>query len=86
MGLSNKPEHVLDQKFFHMTGLAMVLGTLLAGAITVWLAHDTGRSVPTLVITRNIENRTGVSQKPNTFNGLISEVNFRIYEMVSNAR
>jgi hypothetical protein len=88
MGLSSQPEQVLDQRFFHMTGLAMVLGTLVAGAITVWLATDTGMA-PT-GITRNIGkgNPTERSQKHQIFVVPVSEVNFRVRsnEMVFNSR
>jgi hypothetical protein len=40
MEFSNPPAKVLDKRFFQVTGIVMVLATLLAGTITLWLAND----------------------------------------------
>ena len=88
MGLPSQPEQVLDKRFFHITGVAMVLATLVAGAITVWLANDIRMSHTSLIIARGMGNQTSALQKPQTFAGPVNEVNFRINsnEMVSNSR
>ena len=40
MQLSRPPDEVLDNRFFHVTGIVMVVATLLAGAIILRLAND----------------------------------------------
>ena len=44
MDVSGQSTQTLDQRFFHITGLVLVLGTLVAGAITLWLANDMGET------------------------------------------
>jgi hypothetical protein len=90
MGLTSQPEQVLDQRFFHMTGLAMVLGTVVAGAITIWLANDrmSQPSLHTLHITKVSGRPTSALQEPPTIAGAVAELPFSIHanEMVSNSR
>ena len=40
MDATSQPEQVLDQRFFHVTGLVIVLATLIAGAITLTLTSQ----------------------------------------------
>jgi hypothetical protein len=40
MELPSPPANVLDKRFFQVTGIVMVLVTLVAGSITVWLASE----------------------------------------------
>jgi hypothetical protein len=56
----------------------MVVGTLAAGAITVWLANQTGVTQTPVLITSNIVSDTMAAQEPETFVGLVTEANFRI--------
>jgi hypothetical protein len=74
MGLSSQPDQVLDQRFFHITGLAMVLGTLVAGAITVWLANDIRPTEIPVLITDNIARQTSALKKPEKFPDPITEL------------
>jgi hypothetical protein len=88
MELSNQPAPVLDQRFFHITGIAMVVATLVAGAIMVWLANDVGTTEKPVLITANVVSPTTALQEPVTFAAPVNEVNFRINsnEMVSSFR
>ena len=85
---SSQPKQVLDQRFFHITFIAMVLGTLVAGAITVWLANDFRVETTPVAITSNIDSQTAASQIPETFAGPVNEANFTVHsnEMVSSFR
>ena len=80
MELSSQPEPILDQRFFHITGIAMVFGTLVAGAIMVWLANDNRMTQAPALITALPE--------PVTFAGPVNETDFRIHsnEMASSFR
>jgi hypothetical protein len=40
----------LDQGFFRATGIVMILGTLMMGAITLSLAIGTGTTEPTNIV------------------------------------
>ena len=88
MELSSQPAPVLDQRFFQLTGIAMVFGTLVAGAIMVWLANDIRMTENSVLITANVVSQTTTLQEPVTFAGPVNEVNFRVHsnEMVSNFR
>ena len=45
MTLSPQPASTFDMGFFRTTGLALVIATLVAGAITLSLALTEGRSI-----------------------------------------
>ena len=38
---SSQPDTTLELRFFHATGIVMVLGTMMSGAIMLWLATQT---------------------------------------------
>jgi hypothetical protein len=40
MELPSPPTNVLDKRFFQVTGIVMVVITLAAGSITIWLASE----------------------------------------------
>jgi hypothetical protein len=84
---SSQPEQVLDQRFFHITGLAMVLGTMVAGAIMLWLANDIGMTKPPLLIIGSRDSQATSLGEPVRFSGPVTEANSRVYsnEMVSNS-
>jgi hypothetical protein len=35
---SSQPDNTPERRFFHATGIVMVLGTMISGAILLWLA------------------------------------------------
>ena len=88
MELSSQPEPVLDQRFFHVTGVVMVLGTLMAGAIMLWLANDVGVTETPHLVTASRDSQATAFGEPLSIAGPITEVNFRVHpnEMVSNSR
>ena len=88
MEISSQPEQVLDQRFFHITGIAMVLGTLVAGAIMVCLASDTGVTTTPVLIIGSSDNQASALGKTGRITGPVTEVNFRVHlnDMVSNSQ
>ena len=43
---SSQPDTTIERRFFHATGIVMVLGTIVSGAIMLWLATNTQTSLP----------------------------------------
>ena len=88
MELSSQPEPVLDQRFFHITGITMVFGTLVACVIMVWLANDIRMTQAPALITTNVVSLTTALPEPVTFAGPVNEIDFRIHsnEMASSFR
>ena len=66
MDLTKQSDQTLDQRFFQLTGLVMVLGTLLAGTIMVWLANDMEKSATIVISNIYIEPPL---QAPDSFAG-----------------
>jgi hypothetical protein len=87
MDVSGQSTQVLDQRFFHITGLALVLGTLVAGVITLWLANDMGKTQARLLFGTTYGSRTSL---PTTERPIrqIAEVSARLQfeQVVSNSQ
>jgi hypothetical protein len=87
MDVSGQSTQVLDQRFFHITGLALVLGTLVAGAITLWLANDLGKTQARLLLGTTYGSHTTLptTERPT---GQIAEVSARLQfeQVVSNSQ
>ena len=58
MDLSSPPAQVFDHRFFWTTGLVLVLGTLMAGGITVSLAINLDESASRQIIAGNLGAET----------------------------
>lgn len=88
MELPSQPEQVLDQNFFYLTGIAMVMGTLAAGAIMVWLANDIGVQQTSALTVGSSDNQASASGEPTRLAGPITEVNFTVHshDMVSKSQ
>ena len=63
MDATSQPEQALDQRFFHVTGLVIVLATLMAGAITLTLANQMAEAQFMSVATEAIARDLTVLQK-----------------------
>jgi hypothetical protein len=87
MEVSGQSTQVLDQKFFHVTGISLVLGTLVAGAITLWLANDMGKTQARFLLNTTDSSHTTLPTAER-FTGRIAEVNARLQfeRMVSNSQ
>lgn len=55
MSLSSQPAEALDHRFFRNTGLVLVMGTLMAGAITLTLAMNMAETETTKIIASTID-------------------------------
>ena len=57
MERASQHNYVLDPQFFKATGFVLVWVKLMAGTITVWLAHDIGKteSLTTLNNTADVQ-------------------------------
>lgn len=55
MDLTKQSGQTLDHRFFQLTGLVMVLGTLMAGTIMLWLANDMEKPSNIVISTMNFE-------------------------------
>ena len=60
MDATSQPEQALDQRFFHVTGLVIVLATLMAGAITLTLTNQMAEAQFTDVVTATTERDPAV--------------------------
>ena len=87
MDVSGQSTQTLDQRFFHITGLVLVLGTLVAGAITLWLANDMGETQARFLISAT-ENSHTTLPTTEKFADQIAEASARLQfeRLVSNSQ
>ena len=55
MTVPPQPEQCLDHRFFQATGLVMILGTLMAGVITLFIAINMAETEPVKVIANKMD-------------------------------
>lgn len=87
MDVSGQSTQTLDQRFFHITGLVLVFGTLVAGAITLWLANGMGETQARFLISTT-ENSHTTLPTTEMFADQIAEASARLQfeRLVSNSQ
>ena len=75
MAFPSQRHQILDQRFFQLTGLVLVMGTLMAGTIMLLLANDMGKKEMLIVATSATETQPTPLLAAEEFGGQTAEVN-----------